>query len=194
MQVVVYNKIMAGHHLILGETSDFLTGKVIQNTHDEQYRQKLARLLVNELGYQKADIQPRVSLKVTVDKKIAMVSVDFAVKLSDRFYMILKYGPGSLVTRHRSSLAVSRILAPYQIPLIVVTNGEDADILDGETGNVISSGLNTIPSKSNLLRMVDIKMARPISDKRLEMESRIIYAFEIDDSCPCDDTSSNCQR
>ncbi|MBW1835436.1 MAG: type I restriction enzyme HsdR N-terminal domain-containing protein [Deltaproteobacteria bacterium] len=185
---------MAGHHLILGEISDFLTGKVIQNTHDEQYRQKLARLLVNELGYQKADIQPRVSLKVTVDKKIAMVSVDFAVKLSDRFYMILKYGPGSLVTRHRSSLAVSRILAPYQIPLIVVTNGEDADILDGETGNVISSGLNTIPSKSNLLRMVDIKMARPISDKRLEMESRIIYAFEIDDSCPCDDTSSNCQR
>ena len=28
----------------------------------------------------------------------------------------------------------------------------------------------------------------PIAAERAEMESRIIYAFEVDGSCPCDDS------
>ena len=44
---------MAGHHLILGEITDFITGKTIEDTHDERYRQKIAKFLVNEKGYDK---------------------------------------------------------------------------------------------------------------------------------------------
>ena len=29
---------------------------------------------------------------------------------------------------------------------------------------------------------------KPISANRVEMESRIVYAYEVDGSCPCDDT------
>ena len=49
-----------GHHLILGELIDFITGETIQDTHDERYRQKLARLLVEHKGYVKKEIEPAV--------------------------------------------------------------------------------------------------------------------------------------
>jgi hypothetical protein len=177
-----------GHHLILGKLVDFISGATIQDTHDERYRQKLARLLVNNKGYLKKEIEPRFELIVKAENKKAIVKIDFKVTLSGRICMIIKYGPGSLVTRHRPAIAASRLAAPYQVPVVVVTNGEEADIIDGATGKVISSGLESILGRSELIDRVDDTRFNPISAKQAEMESKIIYAFEIDDSCPCDDT------
>ncbi|MCK7466807.1 MAG: hypothetical protein MZU91_00755 [Desulfosudis oleivorans] len=42
---------MAGHHLILGKLTDFLTGEILDDTLDERYRQKIARWLVEQKGY-----------------------------------------------------------------------------------------------------------------------------------------------
>lgn len=97
--------------------------------------------------------------------------------------MVIKYGPGSLVTRRRPALAVSRLVAGYQTPVVVVTNGEDAEVISGLTGNVISHGLDSIPSKSELLSIAEHADFTPISEKQAMMEARIVYAFEIDGSC-----------
>jgi len=102
--------------------------------------------------------------------------------------LILKYGPGSLVTRQRPALAASRLLTAYQIPLVVVTNGEDADILEGSSGKVISHGLDSIPSRPELIQRTANEHFDLISADRVQMESRILYAFEVDGSCPCDDS------
>ena len=115
--------LMNGHHLILGEVEDFITGQRLKDTHDERYRQKIARLLVVHKGYRKADIEPRRKLVVQADDRKAIVKIDFVINLSNRACMIIKFGPGSIVTRRRPVLAASRILVPYQIPVAVVTNG-----------------------------------------------------------------------
>lgn len=180
--------IMEGHHLILGELIDAVTGRVLPDTHDERYRQKLARLLMDARGYSQADIQSRCSLRVKAGDNCAMVKVDMAVTVADRICMIIKYGPGSLVTRHRPALAASRLLAPYQIPVVVVTNGEDADILDGHTGEVIANGLENIPARPELAARCAVFLFPPIAEARAEIESRIMYAYEVDGSCPCDDS------
>ena len=177
-----------GHHLILGELIDFITGEPLEETHDERYRQKIARLLVKHKGYDKTDIKPRCELIATAGEKRAIVKIDFSVSLSGKICMIVKYGPGSLVTRHRPALAASRLLAPYQIPVVVVTNGEDADIIEGFSGKLISKGLDSIPAKSELINRIANERFAPISGKQAERESRIFYAFEVDGSCPCDDT------
>ncbi|MDX2498751.1 MAG: type I restriction enzyme HsdR N-terminal domain-containing protein [Desulfobacterales bacterium] len=177
-----------GHHLVLGELIDFVTGERIPDTHDERYRQQLARLLVEHKGYLKNQIQPRFELRIAAENKQAILKIDFVVHLFERICMILKYGPGSLVTRHRSALAASRLVAPYQVPIAVVTNGKDADIIEGATGNIISSGLESIPVKAALVQRVEKTDFDKISAKQAEMESRILYAFEVDGSCPCDDT------
>jgi len=179
---------MAGHHLILGERTDFITGETIIDTHDERYRQKIARLLINYKGYQKNDIKPRQDLLVQAGENKAVIKIDFLINLSGKICMILKFGPGSIVTRRRPLLAASRILAPYQIPIAVVTNGEDAEVLEGASGRVISRGLETIPSREQLIESVFPDLFKRIPAERAEMESRILYCYEVDGSCPCDDS------
>ena len=178
---------MAGHHLILGERTDFITGETIIDTHDERYRQKIAHLLINHKGYQKNDIQPRKDLLVQAGENRAVIKIDFLINLSDKVCMIIKFGPGSIVTRRRSLLAASRVLAPYQIPIAVVTNGEDAEVLEGASGRVISLGLETIPSREQLIEIINTDLFSRIPAKRAEMESRILYCYEVDGSCPCDE-------
>lgn len=177
-----------GHHLILGELVDYITGETIEDTHDERYRQKLARILVEHRGYLKKEIESGRELLITAADKKAVVKVDYTIKFAGKICIIVKYGPGSLVTRHRPALAASRLVAPYQVPVVVVTNGEDADILDGATGKVISMGLESIPEKVELIDKIANIHFDPISPKRAEMESKIIYAFEVDGSCMCDDS------
>jgi hypothetical protein len=176
-----------GHHLILGELVDLITGETLKDTLDERYRQKLARLLVEHKGYLKSDIEPRKRLLVQAGDKRAIIKIDFLISLSDRLCMIIKYGPGSLVTRHRPVLAASRIVAPYQIPVAVVTNGEDAEILEGSSAEVLSRGLDEIPSKMELIKFAAGSNFNPIPAERATMESRILYCYEVDDSCPCDE-------
>lgn len=179
---------MNGHHLILGELSDYITGERLTETHDERYRQKLARFLVEKKGYFKSDLQPRLPLTVQAGRNRAVVKVDLAVALGDRLAMIIRFGPGSIVTRQRPALAASRLLAPYQIPVVVVTNGEDADILDGATGQVVGRGLDGLPERAALLKTIAAGAFSPISPQRAQKESRLLYAYEVDGCCPCDDS------
>ncbi|MBW2182031.1 MAG: type I restriction enzyme HsdR N-terminal domain-containing protein, partial [Deltaproteobacteria bacterium] len=117
---------MNGHHLILGELVDYISGEIVKDTHDERYRQKIAQFLVEEKRYFKKEITPRFDLLIKADDNRAVIKVDFLITLKNKICMLIKYSPGSLVTRHRPSLAASRLVSPYQIPLVVVTNGKDA--------------------------------------------------------------------
>jgi hypothetical protein len=179
---------MGGHHLILGKLNDSITGEILDDTHDERYRQKLADLLVNEKKYLKSEIHPRFEIRVSAGKNSAIVKIDFVITLDQQVCMIVKYAPGSLVTRHRPALAASRLVASYQIPLVVVTNGEDADILDGPTGEVLARGLKSVPAKPELVKKINKRPFNPISARQNEMEARVLYAYEVDDRCPGDDT------
>jgi hypothetical protein len=144
--------------------------------------------VVLQLGYDNKDILARCKQKITVDGKTALIHVDFIIRFSGKSRMVIKYGPGSLITRHRPALAMACIIAPYTIPVVVVTNGKEADILDGKTGHAIASGLGSIPSKQELAALTESTVSEPVSAKQAEMAARIVFAFEIDDKCPCDDT------
>ena len=171
------------HHYIFGTLTDFLTGEKIQDTHDERFRQDIAKSLVEEKGYDKQDIRPGVDIFAKADIKTAVVKLDFLIYLENKAYMLIKYGPGSIITRHRPGIAASRLVEPYQIPVVVVTNGVDADILDGKTSKITGSGLDNIPDKKTLLGLNVENVFPEIMAKRAEMESRILYTFEIEDSC-----------
>ena len=69
----------------------------------------------------------------------------------------------------------------------VIPHGQDAEITKGTSGEVTASGLESIPSKADLTKMAAGETFAPISDKQAEMESRILYCYEVDDRCECDD-------
>ncbi len=179
---------MNGHHLVLGEQIDFLTETVLTDTHDERYRQKVARYLVQAKGFHKDEITPRCAVQAEAGEKRAIVTIDFKATLSGRDVMVIRYGPGSLVTRRRPALAASRLLSPYQIPVVVVTNGEDAEVLRGEDGKVLSQGFDSIPGRSEMLMSIGGYPFGPITSERMQLERRILYAYEVDGACPCDDS------
>ena len=135
---------MGGHHLVLGELQDYLTGETRVDTHDERYRQKLARLLVETKGYPRETLTAQVPITVYARDRQAIVRIDLIVHLGGRTALLVKYAPGSLTTRHQVALAASRLLGPWQVPFSVVTNGEDADVLDNADAAVVSRGLASI--------------------------------------------------
>lgn len=185
-QVAKRGRAMEGHHLILGKLSDYLSGDTLDDTHDERYRQQLARLLVEGKRYHRSDITPRCKVLIKAGDNCAVVNVDFAIAPGARTGMIVKYGPGSLTTRHRPSLAASRLIAPYQVPLAVVTNGVDCELLDAVSGKTIARGFDAIPERQALVDVISRASFEPISARQAEMEARILFAYEIDDACPCD--------
>ncbi|MEZ4550314.1 MAG: hypothetical protein R2874_07520 [Desulfobacterales bacterium] len=62
---------MGTSHLIMGILTDYLTGQTLPDTHDERILQKVARFLVDDKGYDKADIFARKTMTVAVPAKPA---------------------------------------------------------------------------------------------------------------------------
>lgn len=174
------------HHLVLGELTDILSGNVLPDTLDERYRQKIARQLLFENGFTPEQIKGRVAHEITVGGQTARVIVDYLVSLKGKVVVLIKYAPGSLVTRRLSTIALSRTILPYQIPFVVVTNGEDAEIIEGDSGAVIAHGLDHLPNKDALEKKFNQFSFKPVSSAVVEQASRIAFACEVNGACPCD--------
>jgi len=179
---------MAGHHLILGKLTDVITGEVLDDTLDERLRQEIARHLVERKGYPAAEIEPRRELVLQAGDRKAAIRVDFVVHAAGRAAMLVRFGPGSIVSRERPALAMSRLIAPYQVPVVVVTNGREAEVLEGDSGAVVGHGLDAVPACEELSAQARAYGFPAIPPARAEMESRIAYCYEVDGACPCDDT------
>lgn len=178
---------MSTHHLILGETVDYITGETIVDTHDERARQKIARFLIEEKGYSKDDIEVRRGIPLNVDGNMATSKVDLVIRLADKAFAIIIFGPGSLVTRERSTLAAARLLEDYEVPFAVVTNGEDAEVMETKSGRVIAEGLQAIPSKEQAQERIGALTFERVSKERVEKEKRILYVFDVLAERECDE-------
>jgi hypothetical protein len=77
-------------------------------------------------------------------------------------------------------------VTPYQIPVVVITNGEDAEIIDGGTGKLVSTGLENLPDKEKITKDMGSWSFPLIQKKVFDQASRIAFACEIDGACPCD--------
>lgn len=179
---------MSGHHLVLGTLNDRITGEPLADTLDERCRQRIAALLIDRLGFRPEEIRPRVDVLLAAGERRAVVRLDFLVVLAGRPAMVIRFGPGSIVSRERPALSFSRLVAPIQVPVAVATNGEDASILDGGSGKLLARGLEAIPSRTSLARLLEAVPPQPVSPERAEREARIAYCYEVDGACPCDDT------
>ncbi|MHB1015297.1 MAG: type I restriction enzyme HsdR N-terminal domain-containing protein [Desulfurivibrionaceae bacterium] len=177
------------HHMIYGNLADYVTGEPLVDTDDERYRQKLARLLVEERGFAKNELEMRRRIETLFNHQFVASKIDIVVSIADQRVMVVRYGPGSLVTRERPAIAAARVLEENQlIPLVVVTNGEDAELLNARTGKVLNTGLAAIPTREAVLAMLPGLDFSPVAPHRREPELRILNAFDVEVCCaggPC---------
>lgn len=175
------------HHLVYGTLKDYVTGEELTDTDDERTRQELSRMMVEKLGYKKEDLQPRRFIETLFSTQFVHSNIELAVSLKElgKIFLILRYGPGSLVSRERSAIAAARILEKeYQIPFAVVTNGRDAALLDTASGEVLATGMDAIPSRTRALKMIKGVVFRPpVEGKKREGEMRILNAYDVEICC-----------
>ncbi|MEW6594557.1 MAG: type I restriction enzyme HsdR N-terminal domain-containing protein [Thermodesulfobacteriota bacterium] len=177
------------HHMIYGTLADYVTGEPLVDTDDERYRQKLARLLVEEKGFAKGDLEPRLKIETLFAHQFVVSKIDLVVSAEGQRIMVVRYGPGSLVTRERPAIAAARVLDQERlIPLAVVTNGEDAELIDSRSGKVLATGLAAIPNRETALALAAERDCTPLPEARREPELRILNAFDVEICCaggPC---------
>ena len=173
------------HHLIYGTLIDFLSGEELTDTDDERIRQRLSRMMVEVKNYPEKSLVPRLKIETLFSRCFVTSTIELTVFLHEKMFMIVRYGPGSLVSRERAAIAAARVLYPeYRIPLAVVTNGEDAELLDTRTGKILGYGLHSIPDHRTALKMLDqLEFLPPPEAIRRERELRILNAFDVERCC-----------
>jgi hypothetical protein len=173
------------HHLIYGTLLDYLTGEELTDTDDERIRQDISRMMIEQKGYGKAELTPRSCIDTLFTHHFVRSTIDLTVRLGNRSFMIIRYGPGSLVSRERAAIAAARVIhADYRIPLAVVTNGRDAELLDTVTGKILGNGLQSIPDRAAASLLLPALTFLPRQEGiKLEREKRILNAFDIERCC-----------
>lgn len=173
------------HHLVYGTLRDYLTGEELVDTDDERIRQDLARMMVEEKGYVKEALEPRRCIETLFTTQFVRSNITLTVSLEGKRVMVIRYAPGSLVSRERSAIAAARVLEDvYQIPLAVVTNGRDAELLDAATGQVLATGLAAIPDYRQAQELFPALVFRErLDEKKRERELRILNAFDVEICC-----------
>jgi len=157
---------------------DFITGKEIPDVGPEANRQRVERVLVEQKGYAKEDIEVDVPLEIEIGGKDYRSSVDLVVSLDGKRLMAVKCVAGSLGSREREIIAASRLLNKYQIPFSVASDGKTAIVLDTVSGKKMGEGLNAIPSKGVIKKSSAATQLEPLPQKRLEKEKLIFRSYD----------------
>jgi hypothetical protein len=94
--------------------------------------------------------------------------------------MAIKCAAGSLGSREREILAAARLLEDYQIPLAVVSDGQNAVVFDTLSGRKVGEGLNALPTKAEALKTLETLKLQPYPEERLERERLIFRTYDVE--------------
>ncbi len=157
----------------------FLTGKLVLDTDRERIRQKLAKFLVNEKGYRIDDFQLDREIRLEANNEKIISYVDLVVRINDRSLMVLRGGPGSVITRESGTVAAARLLEKdYIVPWAVQANLFDASFIDVKKKKAVAYGWDAIPTRAELIRMTSNWPPPKLPEKRIPLERQILYSYD----------------
>ncbi len=156
-----------------------LTGQLVWDTDRERIRQKLVQFMVDEKGYSISDFVPDREIFIEIGGQKAVATVDLTVCIKDRSLMILRGGPGSVITRESGTIAAARLLEPeYIVPWAVQANLFDASILDVRKKKAVAHGWDAIPARSALIEMTRAWPPPRLPEERIPVEKQILFSYD----------------
>lgn len=168
------------HDVSLGTViQDYLTGESLEATTYEDLRQAMARLLVEEKGYPRPRLKPRVAVSFPVEQgRLYTRLVDLvAFAEQERPLLALIFCPGIVTTYTREALAAARLLPGGAAALVVITDSKEAVVLETGQGELLGSGLAAIPDWRRLQVLAAQHQAPELDAERKDRERRILYAY-----------------
>jgi len=153
---------------------DYITGRRVPNAGAEANRQAVERHLVEIKGYAKTEIEVDAPICLDMGSEQYASFLDLVVSVAGRRCMVIKCAPGSLASREREVIAAARLLASYQIPLAVASDGQTAIVWETISGKERGQGLNAIPSREQAEHLFDPDRSAPLNEKR-RMQQQLIF-------------------
>jgi hypothetical protein len=141
-------------------------------------REEMLRFLLEHKGYDVGDIERDMKFRIDVSGCQEDVSTDFIINIGGRRFMAIKCAAASVDTRERHITAFARVVDENQIPLCLVTDGENTRLIDTLKGSVISEDIHSVPTKDEALKQAASMEFLPYPSERMEREKRILLAFE----------------
>lgn len=155
---------------------DYLTGEELEETSYEEFRQGLARLLVEEKGYPRERLIPKFGVCFPVAESRYTRMIDLAATAVDgRVLLFLIFCSGEPGTYIREALAAARVCDQGPVPLALVTDTRDAVLLDVSSGQEIGRGMRAVPAYTALAELAP--PLPPLSEEALDRERRILFAY-----------------
>jgi hypothetical protein len=167
------------HDVSLGITvRDYLTGEQLEATTYEDLRQGLARMFVEELGYPRESLRPRVPVRFPVEGREYSRVVDLAAHGPDGAVLLLVlFSSGECGTYRREALAAARLVPGGPAPLVAVTDCSDAVLFAAADGAELATGMAALPRWSALAGLAAAHPVAPLPPGRARGEGRILYAY-----------------
>ncbi|WP_432737084.1 type I restriction enzyme HsdR N-terminal domain-containing protein [Maridesulfovibrio sp. FT414] len=167
------------HEVSLGGTlRDYLSGEVIDETTYEEFRQALAKLLVEELGYPRESLKAKVDLCFEIEGEEMCRTIDLVVYDKDSMpIMMVMFCAGDVGSYEREAVCAGKLFQGGPVPYVVISDSIDAFLLDAISGETLAHGMRAIPSHEDLLRMTSDYVRTPLpAEKRAKIE-RIFYTY-----------------
>ena len=141
-------------------------------------KQMIFEFLIKEKLFEPEEIETNSEFKITIGDREIIIHIDFIVNLPSASFMVIQCSSSSLEAWERYVISFARVIKEYQIPYAVVTDGEDAHIIDVLAGRLIGESLDKLFNRQEALnKMKDFKKI-PCPANRVEKGKRIVYAFE----------------
>ena len=174
------------HETSLNQTIiDYISGDEIQDTTFEDLRQAVARILVEQRGYPRANLKSRQVLRYEIDGESFEKSLDLvAVDDGGIPLLLVMFCPGGLISYIRQYVAAARLFPGGPIPFLVVTDSREAKLVRCEDGEILQEGFHAFPTWEDLIALAGTSSHTPLAPQRVGMEQRILYAMH-DLSGPC---------
>jgi len=132
---------------MIDQITDYINGREIDNVGAEASRQIFEKFIVDTKGYDKSEVLVDVPLTVQFKGEDYHSAIDLILLVKDRPFMAVTCVAGSIGSYEREILAAARLVNDDLIPFAVTTDARDAIVLDTRTGQIVSKGLKTIPSR-----------------------------------------------
>jgi hypothetical protein len=163
----------------MNDVIDFITGRPKPDVGAEGNRQLVERLLVEEKGYARQDVEVDRVIQFEMQDETYTSAVDLVVNVKGAPYMVIKCAPGSLESRQREIIAAARLLLEdRQVPIAVASSGEDAIVWDAVSGRKLGQGLAAIPDKARAETIFDPGEAQPLPAQRRRQVELVFRSYD----------------
>ena len=167
------------HETSLGGTiRDYLTGEEIDETTFEEFRQALARFMVEEKGYPKERLKAKLPLTYCVEDEEFERPIDLVLyDENDKPIFLVIFCAGEVGTFERETVCAARLIEGGPVPFAVVSDSMDASLLDTRTGELIGKSMQAIPDYEALMDMVKEAEIQPLTDEQRDKQTCVFHTY-----------------